>query len=1059
MQKTNLLLRTLFFLAIFPTFLLAQWSKTNGLPGGNCGGFLNFGDTIVANFGDELYFSSNHGQTWVLMPNANSINLLTADTDGQRILGARYDPVIGTRLTISDDFGQTWQAIASADTMLFYEAFLAFGYVYGSDYHGLYRSNDEGATWEYVSHQQITDIQFDGTRITGSRYPNIVQSTDGGLTWSVLLSYSGGVIDMLQHEEHIFAFMQNASHGCYASSDYGQTWKHYTGTGFDQVYSFVWHNGNIFALKGSSVRKSANLGQTWVGVPMPPTATFPAFQGVSAGSAIMMGGLHYESGGILRSTDNGATWFPADFGINASSGKLRIVDNKLYAAGNSGLYQLGPDGINWSKQQLNFPPSQISSYGISDFAKSGDNLLFSNGNNPWVSLDGGTSWTESFYVNSPFSASVSYFEPVGDNIFAWGGNSDFSYHYISSNNGLTFQLAQPTSGQTSFTIRRLCVDQGKAYALSYNKIYRSDDAGEHWELHVDSVPIDSISSFGLADLFMAVSGNVIVLSSNYYPTKSIFSNDGGQTWAVHNSNTSPLPWRDAPIGQMLRIGNYLILATKGGVYLSQNNGTDWSAWNEGLAQLYLKDLIAFDGDLWASSREGGIWKRSLAELNLKPVSGIVFFDQNGNTIQDSGEPSIGNVVVQSISTNSYTNTQADGTFSLLSNLSQEQLKVHPYKPYWIASPASQTVSVPSAGADFALSLNPAAKDLSVDLTNVAVLRPGFETNYLLRWRNNVPLPATGVTVALQYPSDLLELTSAIPAPTSQTGTGTISWHLGDLPAAASGYMLLQFKVPVTDSIGTLICTDVNISPNAGDLSPSDNSQTLCNTVVGSFDPNDKQVEPADVITTAQIENNEALTYTVRFQNTGNFPATFVRIADTLAGNFEPASFQLLSSSHPCSWTLRGQGVLEFFFNNIQLPPSSLDEPGSHGFVKYSVQARNNLPIGTTLTNTAHIYFDYNAPVITNTTTTQIGLVNVNSPATGSSSLRLIPNPASHWVFAETQAQAGELILLDGTGRVVLRKITEDPNPSFSVDGLPNGLYKVVFRTEKTIQHGQLAVFR
>jgi hypothetical protein len=185
----------------------------------------------------------------------------------------------------------------------------------------------------------------------------------------------------------------------------------------------------------------------------------------------------------------------------------------------------------------------------------------------------------------------------------------------------------------------------------------------------------------------------------------------------------------------------------------------------------------------------------------------------------------------------------------------------------------------------------------------------------------------------------------------------------------------------------------------------------------------------------------------------------VRITDTLQPSFDPASFQFLSASHPCSWDMRGQGAVEFFFNNIELPPVTTDEPGSHGFVKYSIRPRQNLPHGTPLRNTAHIFFDFNAPITTNTTETLAGLVKTTEASSQNPLLQLIPNPASSFVQVKSSDQTGELILQDAMGRVVLRQIISNSNTVISVEGLPQGLYQVIFVGEKTTQQGSLVVQR
>ncbi|MCI4669910.1 MAG: T9SS type A sorting domain-containing protein, partial [Bacteroidia bacterium] len=59
-------------------------------------------------------------------------------------------------------------------------------------------------------------------------------------------------------------------------------------------------------------------------------------------------------------------------------------------------------------------------------------------------------------------------------------------------------------------------------------------------------------------------------------------------------------------------------------------------------------------------------------------------------------------------------------------------------------------------------------------------------------------------------------------------------------------------------------------------------------------------------------------------------------------------------------------VVRFRFDPIFLPDSTTDLEGSNGFVKFGIQMMPGLPLGSTIENKAAIYFDFNAPIITNT---------------------------------------------------------------------------------------------
>ncbi|MBI1225227.1 MAG: PQQ-binding-like beta-propeller repeat protein [Bacteroidetes bacterium] len=149
--------------------------------------------------------------------------------------------------------------------------------------------------------------------------------------------------------------------------------------------------------------------------------------------------------------------------------------------------------------------------------------------------------------------------------------------------------------------------------------------------------------------------------------------------------------------------------------------------------------------------------------------------------------------------------------------------------------------------------------------------------------------------------------------------------------------------------------------------------TDCHESVGSFDPNRKSAQPKGVTDAHFIENTTDLNYQINFQNLGTAPAQTVVILDTLSQFLDTARLELGAASHPYSFELLAQNVLKFTFENIQLPAASADYDASIGFLKFRVKQRpGNLP-GTVINNQAGIYFDFNAPVITNTVTHRIPL--------------------------------------------------------------------------------------
>ena len=134
----------------------------------------------------------------------------------------------------------------------------------------------------------------------------------------------------------------------------------------------------------------------------------------------------------------------------------------------------------------------------------------------------------------------------------------------------------------------------------------------------------------------------------------------------------------------------------------------------------------------------------------------------------------------------------------------------------------------------------------------------------------------------------------------------------------------------------------------------------------SFDPNNKIAYPDGCGEENFISNQDSVLYHVNFQNTGTAPAKTVVIKDTLDFDFDLNTLKLLYATHDYTYTLNGN-VLEVTFDNINLIDSTTSFAESIGWVGFQIKPKNQLQPGTRLDNTAHIYFDFNAPIVTNTT--------------------------------------------------------------------------------------------
>jgi uncharacterized repeat protein (TIGR01451 family) len=221
---------------------------------------------------------------------------------------------------------------------------------------------------------------------------------------------------------------------------------------------------------------------------------------------------------------------------------------------------------------------------------------------------------------------------------------------------------------------------------------------------------------------------------------------------------------------------------------------------------------------------------------------------------------------------------------------------------------------------------------------------------------------------------------------------------------------------------------------------------FCDEVSGSYDPNDKRGYPNGVTNMNYIQPNQQLQYVIRFQNTGTDTAFTVVIRDTLDLDLNIFTVTPGVSSHNYEFRMYGPRVLEWTFNNINLPDSTIDQVGSNGFVTFHVEQNPNLSPGTVITNDADIYFDYNDPITTNTTIHRIyeGFPNVLSLqdlVNSKESIVLYPNPTSSEITITSDKFTNEpYTLFDQMGRTVGSGKLSGTNTTISLSTLSKGIY-------------------
>lgn len=215
----------------------------------------------------------------------------------------------------------------------------------------------------------------------------------------------------------------------------------------------------------------------------------------------------------------------------------------------------------------------------------------------------------------------------------------------------------------------------------------------------------------------------------------------------------------------------------------------------------------------------------------------------------------------------------------------------------------------------------------------------------------------------------------------------------------------------------------------------------------------KEVAPRGNGPQGYIAKNTPMTYTIHFQNTGTASATNITIVDTLASNLEANSLHLISSTHNVLVYQDGS-LVKFRFNNINLPDSNSDYYGSMGSVTYGILPKRDLPGGTKITNKAGIYFDYNAPIVTNTTLNTIeNSIKIEELNTNGTNYKVYPNPTHTLLNVQTDNTTNnfETVLIDVLGRVVNTQKSQNGKVEMNTNQLINGIYFLKITKNGVIQ--------
>ncbi|SMO48965.1 DUF7619 domain-containing protein [Flavobacterium nitrogenifigens] len=324
--------------------------------------------------------------------------------------------------------------------------------------------------------------------------------------------------------------------------------------------------------------------------------------------------------------------------------------------------------------------------------------------------------------------------------------------------------------------------------------------------------------------------------------------------------------------------------------------------------------------------------------------------------------------------------------------------------YFTVSPEFLTVNFPaetsSLTQNFCVLPKEDHQDIEISMLSILPARPGFDANYKIVYKNKANKTVSGA-ITLDFNNAVLDYVSSIPAIASQTSDKLI-WHYTDLKAFETREieLILNVNSPTeTPSVNVddRLSFNVLITPVSGDEKPTDNSFAMRQTVVGSFDPNDKTCLEGDVIKPELI--GEYVHYLIRFENTGSYLAENIVVKDLIdLSKFDISTLVPTSSSHKYVTKISDGNKVEFIFEKINLP---FDDANNNGYVAFKIKTLPTLVVGDSFENEANIYFDYNFPILTNKETSTFKTLGQKDFGI-SSHFNIHPNPVRNYLQIESK---------------------------------------------------------
>ncbi len=601
-------------------------------------------------YGDGMYKSLDGGKTWIHIGLDDTRHIA-------KILVDPHDP--------------NWLYVA------------AIGHAFGPNpQRGVFRSEDGGKTWQrvlYVDDQTgAVDLTFDGanphvlfaamyqevrkpwTFISGGPGSGIYRSTDDGATWQRLTGHGlpDGILGRIglavspADPDRVWALIEAKKGGLYESNDRGESWRFITGDHRFLERAFYYthifadpHSAETIYILDTSMYRSTDGGRTWTRLHAP----HGDHHGLWINPANSQWLINGNDGGATISLDGGKTWSTQDNQPTAQFYHVAVDDQLFYyvygaqqdnstvaiasATDHGGIGPRDWYAVGGGESGYIAPEPGNSrivfaggNYGILTRWDKATNQAYLVSPAP-VNMDGSAAASQKYRFQwtaplafSPFDRHTLYF---GAQVLFKTVDGGQSWQVISPDLTRNDKSKQEMPGvpitkdstsvefyDTIFTIAPSPLARGEIWVGSDDGlVHLTRDDGAHWEnVTPGGLPAWSKISLIEASPFSAGAAYVAVNRNknddlNPYIYKT---DDYGRTWTKIVQGIPAGSYVHVVRADPERRG-LLYAGTETGVYISFDDGGQWQPLRLNLPTVSIRDLAVHDGDLVVATHGRAFW--------------------------------------------------------------------------------------------------------------------------------------------------------------------------------------------------------------------------------------------------------------------------------------------------------------------------------------------------------------------------------------------------------------------------------------------------------------------